>query len=179
MGDQTLGILGTADLSKSDRELGEWLVASWLGFQAEKAGIPVGNIPLEWATSIIEVSSNMDSDSVENAVLESVFRKACNGDYETAGRMLRAHMHDGAFSIVVEQYAQDGLMVRAGRRKGGKRTGASKSVVAAAWHEECRKAAEQLLANGRSRRELAGILSRRFGVTATQVRAVLRKAKPN
>lgn len=175
--DQTLRVLGPADLSKSDEELGKWLVAAWLGYQAEKAGIALESIPPDWATALIEASAKMDSDSVENAALESAFRKGCSGDYEAAGRMLRGYLWNGAKSMADEGMAQVARSLRVGNRTGGYKAGAKKKAEAAEWHKECVEAAKNLLGTGRSERELAGILAPRFHVTPTQIRTVLKKAK--
>lgn len=177
MSNETLRILGPPNLSKSDVELGKWLVASWLGYQAEKAGISPSSIPDEWAASLIEASAEMDSDSVENAALESAFRKGCSGDFEAAGRMLRAYLWGGAESMANEQMAKVGRAHRVGNLKGGRKAGERRQAEAAAWHQECVEAARKLLEAGRSPRELAGILAPRFHVTSAQVRNVLKKAK--
>lgn len=98
--------------SQPDEKLGWWLVAAWIGFQADKAGIPRGSIPHGWTEGLIRESANMDSDSVENASLESAFRKACNGDMATAGRMLRGIVEAGGYSQAVERLARTGAKVR-------------------------------------------------------------------
>lgn len=58
---------------------------------------------------------------------------------------------------------------QSGTKRGGVRAGRAAKTKAAAWQEECAKAARELLQCGRSPRELAGILSQRFHVTPRQV----------
>jgi len=164
-------------LAKPDEEIGQWLVATWVGHKAEEAGIPLDDIPREWAIALIKKTAEVDSENVENAALESVFRKACKGDYASAGRMLRGLMIDGVVRISSENLADEALRYRAKKHQGSKRGAASNKAKAEPWHAECQKAAKDLLASGREKRELAGILSRRFGKTPTQIRTVLRKAK--
>lgn len=119
--------LTAEDLAKPDEELGKWLVSRWLVHQARKRGIPIDNIPEDWAASIIEASAGMDSENVENAALESMFRKACSGDFAAAGRMLRVYVHKGAETVVKDKYAGKAIRQAVGSRKGGDRSKQTRS----------------------------------------------------
>lgn len=173
----SLQLSGTELVKLSDYDLGMWLVASWLAFQAEKAGIARNAISKEWALGIVEASAAMDSDSVENAALESMFRKACGGDPWAAGRMLRSYLWDGAETMVVEKYADAGIKQARGRMKGGKKSAEAKQSDVASWHAKCAEKARALLQQGKAPRELAGILAPIFNVTPTAIRTVLKEAK--
>lgn len=59
---------------------------------------------------------------------------------------------------------------------GGKRAGRSAKARAADWHAICVEKARGMLKQGRSPHELAGILAKRHGVSARQVRTVLKQA---
>lgn len=176
MEDAVLARLGSLDLSKTDDEIGQWMVAAWVGMQAEKAGIPLSRIPEVWATSLVAETAKMDSDSVENAALESAFRKACSGDYEVAGRMLREYVMAGAEDLAKDRLVGESLPILRGRRKGSPKGGATNKAKAGKWQQECVEASRKMLADGRAQHELAGILSQQFGKTPTQVRNVLQEA---
>jgi len=169
--------LSAEDLELPNEKLGWWLVSTWVGHHAQRAGFPLDAIPPEWATRLIEETAKMDSDSVANASLESIFRKACAGSMESAGRMLREYLHTGAVAIVTGKYADVGIKQTVGRKKGGQKAAASKKADAASWHKSCEQKALALLAQGKKRRDLAGILAPQFSVTARQVRAVLKKTE--
>ncbi|MFA5901402.1 MAG: hypothetical protein WC829_20050 [Hyphomicrobium sp.] len=160
----------------SDDDLGLWLVTSWLAFHADKAGIARSAISEEWATAIITASVDMDSDSVENASLESMFRKACAGDLPAAGRMLRAYLFAGARAMVGDKYADIGIKHTMGRKKSGDNSTAARRAIAADWQARCVPRALGLLAAGRSPCELAGILAPQFAKTPTSIRTALKKA---
>ena len=160
-----------------DEDLGQWLVTSWLYFQASKDGI-APNVTLgEWATQVLEKTGRMDSDSVANAALESMFRKAVKGDVASAGRMFRTYLHSLAQAKVRDKYAAVGIKQTVDRKKGGKKTAQAMRDAAAPWHAACVKKARTLLVQDRSSRELAGILARQFNVTPQTINAVLKKAK--
>lgn len=64
-----------------------------------------------------------------------------------------------------------------GRSIGGKKAARSNQDKAKDWHSECVSKANTLLAQGKSTRELAGILSAQLGRSARQVHKVLKKAE--
>ncbi|GAB2493185.1 hypothetical protein GCM10027084_02370 [Pseudoxanthomonas sangjuensis] len=176
MDDAVLARLGPLDLNKTDDEIGQWMVAAWVGMQAERAGIPLNRIPEEWATSLIAETAKIDSDSVEHAALESAFRKACAGDYETAGKMLRDYVEAGATDLAKDRLVGEALPILRGKRKGSPKGGATNKAKAEGWQKTCIEAAKKMLAEGRAQHELAGVLSTQYKRTATQVRNVLQDA---
>ena len=64
-----------------------------------------------------------------------------------------------------------------GPKAGGKATAEAKRASANEWHAECVTRARALLTQGKSPREIAGILSVQFRRSARQVREVLKKAE--
>ncbi|MFC5583339.1 hypothetical protein [Rhodanobacter terrae] len=168
--------LSAEDLKQPDEKLGWWLVSTWIGHHAQRAGFALDAIPPEWATRLVEETAKMDSESVANAPLESAFRKACGGDMAAAGRMLRAYVHSGAVAMVNEKYAAVGIKQTVGRKKGGKKAAAVNKAVAAPWHASCAEKARALLEQGKSPRELTGMLATQFQRDVTTIRRVLKKA---
>jgi hypothetical protein len=66
---------------------------------------------------------------------------------------------------------------QAGARLGGKSGGQVKKAAAAPWKADVIETAQKLLAAGKSPRNLASILSARFGKSTRAIRDVLRKAE--
>lgn len=98
----------------SDDELGRWLVASWMGAQADAAGFARGvPVPAAWAEDLIGATAELDSE-VENAPLEAALRRACKGDREAAGRLLRDIVVDDAQRV--ETWA---MAIRDAKRQAG------------------------------------------------------------
>jgi len=64
-----------------------------------------------------------------------------------------------------------------GPKSGGKESGDSRKRDADTWHSQCVEKARELLEQGRSQHELAGILAKHFHKTATTIRAILKKAQ--
>lgn len=161
--------LSASDLEKSDEDLGRWLVKTGLGYQAQKAGIPFDKISDEWATLIVEEMSKIDSDNLENAGLESAFRKACSGDYEAAGRMLRSYVLSGAHTLVLEKYAERGIAQTLGGHKGAEKSKAARRGT------DSKRAAILEASQKYTGPEAARVqtIARKTGATAQYVRKVL------
>jgi len=68
-------------------------------------------------------------------------------------------------------------IVQDGKRKGAKKAAESRASDAAVWQEGCIQKARSLLKDGRTPRELAGILAKQYRKSPQQVNAVLKKAK--
>ena len=168
--------LSAEQLQQSDEDLGWWLLSTWIGYQAQKAGVPLDAIPSDWAAQLVEATGRMDSDSVTSAPLESMFRKACAGNFDVAGRMLRNYVRQGGETLVAQQYASIGIAHAVGRKRGGKNAGDRKKRDAAPWQAECIAKAKDMLAKGTASHELAGKLAARFGKHPTVIRKVLKNA---
>jgi hypothetical protein len=159
-----------------DEDIGWWLIATWMGHQAQKEGFALNAIPEEWAIRLIERTAVIDTDSISNAPLESAFRKACAGDMATAGRMLRDYCLQGAREIVNAKYAVIGIKGAIGRKTGNEKSVASKKKDADERHAPMVKQARDLLNQGKNRRDLPSILADKFGIDSTTVRRALKKA---
>lgn len=173
----TLPELSAEMLQQStDEYLGTWLVATWTVFQAEKAGIPTDAIPRDWAEQCTETSAKMDSASIGNATLESMFRKAFSGNFTTAGRMLREYYAARAHAALLAKYAPAGIKQAAGRKKAGMKSGALKKETANAVHKKWVSDAQKLVASGKDPRNLTSIIAERTGATSSAIRPVLQAA---
>lgn len=112
-------------LEQTDDELGKTLVAYWLSINAQKAGIEDQSALEDFAVMLVKRTADMDGDSVEFAVLESICRKACRGEYAVAGRMFREFVarNDGQFDL--EELAKAGTKYILDRKKGGNKRAAN------------------------------------------------------
>lgn len=99
-------------LQLSDDDLGRLVFTTWLAFQAEKIGIPVSDFSPEMVSSLLAESADIDSPSVKNAALESMFRKLGAADFAAAGRMWREQLIAEALRMRSEKHAKTGLRVR-------------------------------------------------------------------
>ncbi len=168
--------LSDADLDKPDDELGHWLFETWCAYHAEQHGVPLDAVSDEWIALIRAKSLEMDSDSVQNAPLESAFRKAAKGDFAAAGKMLRHYMLSGARAMVDEKYASIGIEQTRLRIQGGRASAEKRADDAKAWRAKCIEHAKLLLATGTAAHELAGKCATRYGRSAGTIRRLLKKA---
>ena len=84
------------------------------------------------------------------------------------------HQWEAAMRLVVDDLKQQS---KKGPKAGGKSTGRAKRAAAELWHTECVSKALELLKQGKSPRELAGILSVKFKRSTRQVNEVIKKAE--
>lgn len=119
-----LQLPGNELLNLSDDDLGEWLITAWIGSHAQQAGFVPGAVTpddamrfTELAKRLIEETAKVDSESVANAPLESVFRKAFKGDFAAAGRMYRTLLLNRTDAAVKAKFAARDLSRQQGTRK--------------------------------------------------------------
>jgi hypothetical protein len=167
-------------LDQTDEELGVTLVAYWVSINANRAGIKGQEIPDEFAAWLIRDTARRDGESVEFAALQSIYRKACSGDFAAAGCMFREWVESNERYFDLEGHAQVGIRVAEGRKTGGRKSGITRKNEAANWHAKCLAEAQKMLAAGTEERNLASVLALRFratwGKSDRQVRNVLQKA---
>jgi len=168
--------LSDADLDKPDDELGHWLFETWCAYHAEQHGVPLDAVSDEWIAVIRAKSLEMDSDSTENAPIESAFRKAAKGDFAAAGRMLRDYVLSGAYARVAKKYAPIGIEQTRLRILGGHASAGKRAKGAKAWQDKCIEHAKVLLSTGTAPHELAGKCSAKFKRSADTIRRLLKKA---
>lgn len=164
------------DFNLSDEELGRWLFDTWCAHQAEKYGVPLEEVTDEDIEFIRSRTMEVDSNTVENAALESIFRKAARGRFADAGKMLRAYMIDSALAQLAEKYAPIGVQQTALRMRGGQASAAKRGKKASDWQAKCIEHARALLATGTAPHELAGKCAQRFKRSPDTIRRILKKA---
>lgn len=163
-------------LDQSDEELGVSLIAYWLNINATRAGIEGPEAPRDFATWLIDETARRDGESVEFAALQSIYRKACSGEFAAAGRMFREWVEHNEHQFDLAEHAEAGIRLVEGRKKGGKKSGETRRAEAKPWHAECVAEARRMLRGGTGEHTLASTLARRFRVTPRRVRTVLQEA---
>jgi hypothetical protein len=86
-------------LKMADDELGGLLLGYFIAVQADDAGIPIDQIPDEFAERVRQHVLTAESRTARNAAVEKALHKAAQGDFEFAGRLLREHMNTRAVAL--------------------------------------------------------------------------------
>lgn len=163
-------------LELCDRDLGALLLGHYILVQALHIGCPTDPIPPEFAQWVIERILKLEAQTASNAALEKALHKAGIGEFETAGRLMRQHLLQGA---QVEKFLPMGKKrweqtKEFGRRgaQGNKEEGeTNQHRVMEAWREiKARPHSPQL-----SQRGMARLISRSTGMPESTVRGHLSK----
>lgn len=86
-------------LEESDATLGQLLLAWFIATQAYDCGVPLNAIPEEFAEQVRQHVLTLESATAKDAALEKALHKAADGDFETAGKLLRELLQHGALHI--------------------------------------------------------------------------------
>jgi hypothetical protein len=162
-------------LEQTDEELGKTLVAYWLSILAHRAGIEDQAALKDFAVNVVKRTADMDGDSVEFAALESIYRKACWGEYAVAGRMFRDFVVSDENLFDLRELAKIGAPVREGRKIGARKGAATNKAKAAPEHKSWVNEARRCLNQGASKRHVASDVAGKFGVSSHRVRTVLQQ----
>lgn len=164
-------------LDMTDARLGRTVAAMFMQSAAKNKGHTIS--PPDARVLLRKLSSQFTSVDISkpfNAPLKEILRLASAGRYSDAGRLARAHLIEGALGIQNERDADQLKAAKQKRQKAnqaaGKASGEKRSRA-----PEMQAAADSLRAAGRPSREIAGVVARRFGVTASRVRKVLKKKR--
>lgn len=157
----------------SDEALGQRLLAARLAAEAERHGIFPGAIPAQLAEAWMRQLQTQEADSVTNIPLEKAINLAAKGEFEKAGRTLRAWTLDmGQRLADTPRAAAD--RAREAKAKAAGAKGGSKSKPGKLQNIKEEFAA--LVAGGRSERDARSVLVQRHGVTPQGLGKALRKA---
>jgi len=109
-------LLSPADILEcTDRELGMRLLAAFISHEAYVLGLPIDQIPVEFAKRVVLHIPTLEADTARDAAVEKALHKAASGDYEAAGRIFRGHMMSRAEQI---KFIPLGMKFSRGRKKG-------------------------------------------------------------
>jgi len=117
-------------LDLPDYELGDLIIRLFIICNAEAAGLSPTNIPTAYAEGITSVVQNLPDDydgiGIGNEALFMALRLAGHGNFESAGKKLRAFMERGAMDMAridmlasLEEDTKRGIKVRRSARLGG------------------------------------------------------------
>ncbi len=164
-------------LDNSDYELGGLLLGWFIMVQADDLGLPVDQIPEEFAERVRQYVLTIETSSAKNAAVEKALHKAASGDFEAAGKFLREHMIDGAISM---KFIPIGINKSAQATKFG-REGAKLNKEEGEFNRmKVLNAAKEILAKRTrkpSLRELASLIEKQTGVSFNTVRGHLNKLR--
>ena len=176
-------------LKMPDDELGGLLLGYFIAVQADDAGIPIDQIPDEFAERVRQHVLTAESRTARNAAVALALHKAASGDFATAGKLLREHMSSGAadmaIGMVALKFAPAGIRrLRQAAEFGGKGAKTNKDK-GALNRRAVLDAATEILAGRQSKRppgrnELAGVISAKIGMPLDTVKGhltALKKAK--
>lgn len=168
------------DLQKtSDEDLGAKLLAYAIADEASKAGIPLDQIPEQFAERVRQHALTAEANTARNAAVEKALRKAASGDSETAGRLLREHLDREANALkFIPIGINRALQASEFGIKGAK---ANKSVGAENRHAVLVAATDILAAwttgPEPSVRRLAELVAQRVGISVSACRTHLAKLR--
>lgn len=162
-------------LEQTDEELGKILVAYWLNINAQRAGVEDHGALKDFAVMLVKRTADMDGDSVELAALESIYRKACRGEYAVAGRMFREFVTRNDNQFDRDELAKIGIPVKEGRKIGGRKGAATNKEQAVPNHDEWVDFARKLIGQGNPEHNVASKVAKKFLKSSRQVRTVLQE----
>lgn len=99
---------------QSDHELGALLLGYFIAAQADDLGIPLNQIPEEFAERVRQHVLTLETATAKNAAVEKALHKAASGDFDTAGKLLREYFDTEA---VVLKFVPIGVKFTQGRKK--------------------------------------------------------------
>ena len=158
----------------NDYELGALLLGWYVAACAEPHGF-LPDIPDDFAQTVISQVKSQEG-SPENAALEKALYKAAEGNFEEAGLIFRDYIQRGAHHMAAVRIAGE---EREKNLKGPRKGGEARKQAVASKHAERNKqiviAYQKLLGSGKSARDIPSILSRRFSLTPTRIRQILKE----
>jgi len=95
-----------------DDKLGEELLTLWTHYQVSKISICPEDDSTDIAEELLNSTLLMDADVATDIPLEKALQKAASGDFAKAGVLLRDLLEDKAIVMVLEKWAQTGLLFR-------------------------------------------------------------------
>lgn len=95
-------------LDLPDDQLGLHLFAWWIGYQADRQGIPLGGVTQEIAEAIRVATLEIDTDEAGYVPLNNALRRVAKGDAAGAGKLFRNSLHEGAIRLAALDEAVSG-----------------------------------------------------------------------
>jgi hypothetical protein len=86
-------------LKLADADLARYVMGYLIASEAEESGIPLNEIPHDFATRVVHAALTAEADTARGAALEKALRKAASGDLASAGKLLREYLSEGAIHL--------------------------------------------------------------------------------
>ena len=176
----TLSNILTDALSSPDAELGVLLLSLYIKEEADNLSIPSGEIPLSFSKLVVTHVLTLEANSAKLTTVEKALHKAAIGEFETAGRLIREHIVDGA---VIKKFLPIGIKKVEQAKDFGSLGAYTNREIGRNNRKKVLEAAKAILASRKrkpSGRELAGLVAEKTGIPVDTVRGhikILRKDK--
>jgi len=158
----------------SNHDIGAFLLGYAGLDKAAELGVP---LTFELMREIIANIPKAEARHADTAALEKSLHKAAEGDFETAGRLFREYMNNGA---VAKKFIPIGMKRSAQAKKFGK-AGAEKNKAEGKENRVAvLEAAKEILAQRTKRptnREMAALIEKKTGIPANTARGHLTKLR--
>ncbi len=169
--------LNAEDLKLSNPELGLRFIGHYVAAVAVEHDLVDSLGDPAFTQAVINQIPLAEAESAKNTAIEKALHKAAAEDFETAGRLLREHIADGAQAIAVTNIAiSERAKTVKGPMAGGKARAEQRKAEAAERDSRLLARHDELLENKKDPRNITGILSREFNLESSGVRKILKKA---
>jgi hypothetical protein len=167
-------------LELNDLELGAQVLAWFVFVRAVELGKSLEDITEEFSEEIRKNILKLESSRAEDAAFEKALHKSASGDYVKAGKLMREILKDGAKIRKLENYVfQDKKRLSEARSAGGKAKAVNTREELGPRDEKIKNAYIELIKSGRAKREIPGILAKRFKLSAGRIRQICRGKSKN
>ena len=175
---RVLGPLDEEDLKLSDPDLGIRLLDLCVvsvaveNDQVESLGDP------EFTQAVIDLILRTEAEAAKNSTVEKALHKAAAKEFETAGRLLREHISNGARTIAITNIAISERAKRIkGPKAGGKKRAAQQREKSAERNSRMAVRYRELESAGLKKHEIIGTLSSEEGLAKSTTRRIVNKTR--
>jgi hypothetical protein len=160
-----------------DEGLGRWLLDAFVVTQAAEHAIPTEKISPEYFESVRQYILTIETDEANAVAVEKALHKAAQGAFQTAGKLLREYLNEGA---IAHKYIPIGINRSKQAAKFGKKGSSANKEEGDANRRAVLAAAKSILAERASKpsyRQLAGLIEKKTGISVDTVRGHLTKLR--
>jgi len=164
-------------LSGPNDALGRLLLGLCIREEVWNRGLSTDQITDVIATFYVEQVSNLEAEIAEDAAFEKALHKAARGDFETAGRLIREHLVNGAIAY---KFIPIGIEKSKQAKEYGSRGAALNKEIGRGNRQKIQAAKEKFLADRTgptTERQLAGLIATETGIKSETVRGHLKKMR--
>ncbi len=169
--------LNQEDLKLSDPDLGLRLLGLYVVAVAVENNLVDSLGDPEFTQAVIDQIPLAEAEYAKNSTVEKALHKVAAEDFETAGRLIREHLTDGAYAIaIINAAVSERAKSIKGPAAGGMARAEQRRAEAAERNARLLARRDELLESGKHARNVTGILSREFNLESSTVRKILNEA---